>query len=564
MRLFKKENVCLALALSALLAMAGREKVLFDTDIGGDPDDGLALVYLLKEPRCDLLGVTTVGGCPELAARIASALCRSLGRADVPVHAGCSLPILRGKNLVCGSDRQSHAYARQRQWEKERYEVANSAKKSRIIDEVMETTGVTRKYVINLLNGKIEYRERKGRGKTYDDETGPVLAAIWREAGCPCAPYFKAEVERWVDEYEHYVANIAPTVKSAILAMSDSTMGRMLKGLPRIKPGYTKCNSRSGRNNPLKAVIPCHSGEEIMACLVPPGDVQVDTFALGGGDPCDNFFWILDATDRKTQWTVLSPTWNRSQYTTLEALKRIERKFPFAFTSLHSDNGGEIINHHLAAFLGKSRPGLCLSRSRPRKCDDNAHVEEKNRSVGRELFGERRIDCPDLEADLICLCEEWSDFCNFFRPKKMLISKVKRDDGKGFTCKYDKPKTPYQRLLDEHVLSEEEERALMEYRASLHGIDLRHRLVKRLHRIIRRQEEYMAAKKQHDRIFLESAAADSSLRDAPSGTSSARALQMGGIDLRPKPLSKKHQHLQSTQYLTNRKRPAHLSGTRSI
>ena len=105
--------------LSALLATAGREKVLFDTDIGGDPDDGLALVYLLKEPRCDLLGVTTVGGCPELAARIASALCRSLGRADVPVHAGCSLPILRGKNLVCGSDRQSHAYARQRQWEKE-------------------------------------------------------------------------------------------------------------------------------------------------------------------------------------------------------------------------------------------------------------------------------------------------------------------------------------------------------------------------------------------------------------------------------------------------------------
>lgn len=35
MRLFKKENVCLVLALSALLATAGREKVLFDTDIDG-------------------------------------------------------------------------------------------------------------------------------------------------------------------------------------------------------------------------------------------------------------------------------------------------------------------------------------------------------------------------------------------------------------------------------------------------------------------------------------------------------------------------------------------------
>ena len=447
---------------------------------------------------------------------------------------------------------------------RQRYEDASPAKKSRIIDEVMETTGFSRKYVINLLNGKIEYRERKGRGKTYHDSTKQVLAAIWTEAGCPCTPYFKAEIGRWVEEYEQYVANIPADARREILAMSDSTMGRMLRGLPRIKPGYTRCNGNSGRNNPLKAAIPCHSGEEVMACLVPPGDVQVDTFALGGGDPSDNFFWILTATDRKTQWTVLSPTWNRGQYATLEALKRIERKFPFRIASLHGDNGGEIINYHIAAFLGRNRPNTYLSRSRPRRCNDNAHVEEKNRSVGRELFGERRIDCPYLEADLVRLCEEWSDFCNFFRPKKMLTSKVKRADGKGFSCKYDKPRTPYQRLLDEHVLGEEEARSLREYRGALHGIDLRHRLVKRLRRIIRRQEEYMAAKKQHDRILLESTSADSSLRDAPSGTSSACALQTGGIDLRPRPLSQKKLRYRSTQYLTNRKPPHHLSGTHSI
>ena len=83
-------------------------------------------------------------------------------------------------------------------------------------------------------------------------------------------------------------------------------------------------------------------------------------------------------------------------------------------------------------------------------------------------------------------------------------------------------------------------------------------------RIIRRQEEYTTARKVHDRIYLESAAADSSLRDAPSGASSACALQIGGIDLRPNPLSKQKQHLQSTQYLTNRKAPAYLLGTQSI
>ncbi len=68
------------------------EKVIFDTDIGGDPDDALALMYLLREPRCDLLGITTVGSNPQLKAEIASALCLSLGRGEVMAYAGLSPP----------------------------------------------------------------------------------------------------------------------------------------------------------------------------------------------------------------------------------------------------------------------------------------------------------------------------------------------------------------------------------------------------------------------------------------------------------------------------------------
>ena len=146
----------------------------------------------------------------------------------------------------------------------------------------------------------------------------------------------------WMDEYEQYMANVDKTTKELILKMSASSMGRMLKGLPRIKPGHTKANMHSGRNNELKNAIPCHSGEVVRACDIPPGDVQIDTFALGGGNPAENFFWILDATDRKNQWTVINPTWNRGQYATLEALKRIKRKIPFPIQSLHGDNGAEL------------------------------------------------------------------------------------------------------------------------------------------------------------------------------------------------------------------------------
>jgi hypothetical protein len=35
-------------------------KVLLDTDLGNDIDDALTLAYLLAQPDCELLGVTTV------------------------------------------------------------------------------------------------------------------------------------------------------------------------------------------------------------------------------------------------------------------------------------------------------------------------------------------------------------------------------------------------------------------------------------------------------------------------------------------------------------------------
>lgn len=41
------------------------QKILLDTDIGGDIDDAVCLAYLLREPQCALLGVTTVCGESE-------------------------------------------------------------------------------------------------------------------------------------------------------------------------------------------------------------------------------------------------------------------------------------------------------------------------------------------------------------------------------------------------------------------------------------------------------------------------------------------------------------------
>jgi len=71
-----------------------RIPVLLDTDIGSDIDDAVALAYLLRQPRCELLGIATVTGRPEARAALADAICRAAGREDVPIHPGAAQPLL--------------------------------------------------------------------------------------------------------------------------------------------------------------------------------------------------------------------------------------------------------------------------------------------------------------------------------------------------------------------------------------------------------------------------------------------------------------------------------------
>jgi purine nucleosidase len=69
------------------------EKVLLDTDIGYDIDDAVCLAYLLAQPECDLLGITTVTGEADRRASIASAFCRAAGK-DIPIYPGAEEPLI--------------------------------------------------------------------------------------------------------------------------------------------------------------------------------------------------------------------------------------------------------------------------------------------------------------------------------------------------------------------------------------------------------------------------------------------------------------------------------------
>lgn len=72
--------------------MADPQLVLLDTDIGNDIDDAICLAYLLAQPQCDLLGITTVTADPVARAKLASVLCRAAAR-SVPILPGAGEPL---------------------------------------------------------------------------------------------------------------------------------------------------------------------------------------------------------------------------------------------------------------------------------------------------------------------------------------------------------------------------------------------------------------------------------------------------------------------------------------
>jgi hypothetical protein len=119
-----------------------------------------------------------------------------------------------------------------------------------------------------------------------------------------------------------------------------------------------------------------------------------------------------------------------------------------------------------------------LSRSRPYQKNDNAHVEQKNDDKVRKLVGYWRYDTEE-ELELLNMLYGKADLLdNFFIPSAKLKEKIR--DGKGRIIKrvHDKPKTPYQRLIEYKETLDETKQELRSIYESIDMIELRQEINK--------------------------------------------------------------------------------------
>ena len=362
---------------------------------------------------------------------------------------------------------------------KKRYRSSNKKDKSQLLDEFCEVCGYNRKYAIRKLNtGKRNHRRRRlGRPKQYKDPILlDVLFDLWEKQNLPCSKRLKAAMPLWLPFYEK--RPLSDYIKTQLLAMSPATIDRLMiklrKKLGKLGLATTKPGSILKSHIPIKT----NQWDETR-----PGYLESDTVAHCGTSIAGSFVYTVNTVDIATGWTEQRALWGKGYQGMYYALKSIEDLLPFAILGFDCDNGTEFLNWHIYKYFTNRRSPVQFTRSRPYRKNDNAHIEEKNWSIIRQYLGYNRFEQVELVDELNQIyTSEWRLFMNFFRPSSKLQKKV-RINGKVKKV-YDKPKTPYQRLLESDKITEDEKEILKTQFDKLNPFKLQSLMVVKIKRFI--------------------------------------------------------------------------------
>lgn len=174
-----------------------------------------------------------------------------------------------------------------------------------------------------------------------------------------------------------------------------------------------------------------------------PGFIRIDTVHQGDSAKIKGLYHI-NAVDEVTQWQVTVAVEKITKEYLVEVLKVLLFRFPFVIIEMHADNGGEYINHEVAKLLNELL--IILTKSRPRKSNDNALVESKNGSTIRKHLGFAYIDVKFVPRVNAFLEDYFESYLNFHRPCYFSTEKI---DERGKLRKYYLPEnimTPYEKL----------------------------------------------------------------------------------------------------------------------
>jgi len=323
-----------------------------------------------------------------------------------------------------------------------RYKKVSKPLRARILDEFCQVCRYNRKYAIRLLNGPAPQKPKAtpptGRRPTYGAKVIWSLTAIWEAAGYPCSVRLKALLPLWLPWAIKRMA-ISAQVQKQLLKISPATIDRRLG--PKKRQLKKRLYGRTKPGTLLKHHIPIKTDSWDVKT---PGFTEIDLVSHSGNSGAGEFIHSLNVTDIHSTWVESRAVMGKGQIGVLKAMQDIEQALPFKLLGIDSDNGSEFINYHLKTFCDQNK--IQFSRGRPYKKDDNAHIEQKNYTHVRKIFGYLRYDSEPAQKAINDLYQnELTILQNLFSPSMKLIKKTRV--GSKLQRRYDKPQTPLERLL---------------------------------------------------------------------------------------------------------------------
>ena len=360
-----------------------------------------------------------------------------------------------------------------------RYLLASRAEKARLLTEFCRLAKRHRKSAIRLLRQPPgQSTPRSGRPPSYGPNVIALLKVVWEASDYLCGKRLAPFLPTLLEALErHRVLQVPSALRPLLMRISAPTIDRLLRPYRRAHP---RGLATTGPSHPaLAAQVPVRTFGEWREAR--PGSFQADLVAHCADSSEGFFLTTLVTVDVATGWTECQAAWGKGFTRIAQAVHTIRQRLPMPLRELHTDNGGEFLNHRLIPYCRRER--IHLTRGRPHRKNDQAYAEQKNWAIVRRLIGYERYTSHAALAQINAVYGVLRLYWNFFQPLRKLTAKVRR--GPRVTKRYDRAQTPYQRLVASGILTDVQQQALAARYRELNPVALRAQIQEGLQRLWR-------------------------------------------------------------------------------
>ncbi len=358
------------------------------------------------------------------------------------------------------------------------YRDASKKEKGQMLDDMEHVTGLNRKSIIRILNGRLSRKKRTNeRGPTYGTDVIDAARKISQVLDHPCAERLQPNLVFMAKHLSnHDQLFVDEKTLGGLESISISTLKRALANINKSADKIGRKRFPKRKRNSLKEKYPMR---RIPYDIPQPGHFEVDLVLHCDEDNAGEYIHTIQMIDVATGWCGIQAVFGRSYRVMQDGFEWILSNLPIPVIEIHPDNGNEFFNQHLLRFWKNKIPDLDISRSRPYHKNDNRFVEENNGSLIRAYIGHGRLDTLQ---HLLTLREIYNDlmcYHNFFQPVMKTIQK-KYIDEVHYQRVFDRARPPLDRLAKTNVVTKDNLEMLMYMRDQVDIMALRERLEKNI------------------------------------------------------------------------------------